>query len=112
MAGRRMKKMIALLVAVMAVLTVLSPAMAWHRGKEVTPYGDFCRLCGMYGICDSPMSHEGAKKAVIDYYHKKGLEVIIEKNIGRFIKARVMDKEKVVDVIIMDRRTGRIRSIY
>ncbi len=36
----------------------------------------------------------------------------IEKEKGRFIKARIMDNGKVVDVIIFDRRTGRIRSIY
>ncbi len=44
--------------------------------------------------------------------HKKGLKISIGKARGRFIKARVEDKGKVVDVIIFDRRTGRIRSIY
>jgi hypothetical protein len=110
--GIRMKKMIAFIIVALFLSESLSPAMAWHKGKEVTPYGDFCRLCGKYGTCDTPMTHEGAKKAVMDYYRKKGLNVILEKNRGRFIKARIMEKENLVDVIILDRRTGRIRSIY
>ncbi len=112
MDGRRMKKMIALIIVALLFSVSLSPALALHRGKEVTPYGDFCRLCGKYGTCETPMTDEGARKAVIAYYNKKGFNVIVEKNHGRFIKARIMEKEKVVDVIILDRRTGRIRSIY
>jgi len=82
------------------------------RGKSVTPYGDTCAKCGRYGACKSTISQEDAEKAITDYYNKKGLDVRIELIKGRFIKAKVSDKEGVVDVIIFDRRTGRIRSIY
>jgi hypothetical protein len=57
-----------------------------------------------------------------DYFGKKGYTVEIEKwkrsgkgkrkGRERFIKAKVKDKDIVVDVIIFDRRTGRMRSIY
>jgi hypothetical protein len=60
------------------------------------------------------MTHEAAKKAMLNYYHKKGFRVELVRKRGRFIRAKVKEKEKgkVVDVIIFDRRTGRIRSIY
>jgi hypothetical protein len=58
------------------------------------------------------MSHDDAKKAMLDYYNKKGLAVEIEQKRGRFIRAKIKDEDKVVDVIIFDRRTGRIRSIF
>ncbi|MBL7031648.1 MAG: hypothetical protein ISR97_00510 [Nitrospira sp.] len=89
-----------------------SEAFARHPKKPVTPYGDFCPKCSEYGNCKTPMGHEDAKRAMFDYYHKKGLSVEIMRKRGRFIKAKVKDKNDVVDVIIFDRRTGRIRSIY
>lgn len=99
-------------IAVFIFLACISSALAWHEGKEVTPYGDFCRRCTEYGTCDSLMSDEGANKAIFEYYHAKGLNVMIENSRGRFIKAKIINKNDVVDVIIFDRRTGRVRSIY
>jgi len=85
---------------------------AWEHGKPVTPYGDYCPRCTKYGACKTIMSHEDAKKAMIDYYQKKGLDVELERKRGRFIRAKIKDKDQVIDVIIFDRRTGRVRSIY
>lgn len=79
--------------------------------KPVTPYVD-CTGCGKYGICKTQMSQEDAKKAMIEYYSKRGLRINIENTRGRFIKAKIMDNDKVVDIVIFDCRTGRIRSIY
>jgi len=103
-----------LTLAIIPVLLALSTFMVFalpYDAKPVTPYGD-CTGCGKYGICKAQMSNEDAKKAMIKYYDKKGLGVNIEKTIGRFIKAKIMDNDKVVDIIIFDCRTGRIRSIY
>ncbi|MBI4826278.1 MAG: hypothetical protein HY807_07635 [Nitrospirae bacterium] len=108
----RKKIVIVFASAIILLSACFSSAFAWHEGKEVTPYGDSCRLCTDYGTCDSPMSNEGAKRAIIEYYHAKGLNVMIETNRGRFIKAKIINKNDVVDVIIFDRRTGRVRSIY
>lgn len=93
-------------------LILISSAFAWEHDKPVTPYGDFCPRCSKYGNCKSTMSHDEAKKALIEYYHKKGLGVVLEKKRGRFIRAKIIDKDQTVDVIIFDRRSGRIRSIY
>ena len=104
-------------IAVLLIFPVLllmpySDAQAGHNEKPVTPYGDFCPRCSKYGTCDSPMSHEDAKKAVIDYYHKKGFSVELVKKNGRFIRVKIIKEKNVVDVVIFDRKTGRIRSIY
>jgi hypothetical protein len=106
-------KYISIIVIVSVLLIIpLTEAAAGSHEKPVTPYGDFCRRCSEYGNCKSTMSHEEAKKALIEYYHDKGLGVQLEKKRGRFIRAKVRDKNKVVDVIIFDRNSGRIRSIY
>ncbi len=102
----------AFIIILMLLVMPFSEAYAWRHKKPVTPDGDNCPRCSNYGICESPMGHEEAKGAMLDYYHEKGLSVEIMKKRGRFIKAKIMDKKDVVDIIIFDRRTGRVRSIY
>ncbi|RJQ22387.1 MAG: hypothetical protein C4560_02360 [Nitrospiraceae bacterium] len=85
---------------------------AGHREAPVTPYGDICPLCGKYGTCKSMMTSYEAHKAMKDYYDKKGLEVSIDNARGRFVRARIIHYGEVVDVIIFDRLTGRVRSIF
>jgi len=101
-----------LMIVSFVLLLQAGIVQAVHEGKPITPYGDSCLRCSEYGTCKYTLSHEDAKKAMMDYYHKKGYVVeLILKN-GRFIKAKVKDENKVVDIIIFDRRTGRLRSIY
>ena len=108
-----MMKYLLLFGIVLMMLTGLqSRASAMREGAPVTPYGDFCPRCTKYGNCDTTMTHEDAKKAMLEYYHKKGLDVELERKRGRFIRAKIKEKDEVIDVIIFDRRTGRIRSIY
>lgn len=114
--GKMNKRHVKLLSAVLIIsafmLISFSDAIADHERRSVTPYGDFCSECTRYGTCKSTLSHDKAKKAIMDYYHQKGLGVEIENKRGRFIKVKIKDSHKIVDVIIFDRRTGRLRSIY
>ena len=107
-----MRYLTMLIITSMLIMMPFSEVYALHREKPVTPYGDFCPRCTKYGNCKTPMGHEDAKTAMINYYQKKGLSVEIVKKRGRFIRAKIKDKNDVVDVIIFDRRSGRIRSIY
>lgn len=107
-----MRYITSLIIISALLLLPFSYALAWHHKEVVTPYGDFCPRCGQYGMCKSMMSPSDSEKAMIDYYHKKGLDVEIEDIRGRFIKAKIKDKDNIFDVIIFDRHTGRIRSIY
>jgi hypothetical protein len=106
-------KTTSILITIILLLSAYVPsAFAWPGGKPVTPYGDFCRGCSQYGTCRDMMSPDEARRAMAEYYHRKGFDVEVIDASGRFIKARVKDRGRVVDVIIFDRKTGRIRSIY
>jgi len=106
-------KWMSLIILILGVIFLaFSTVFAWPQDKPVTPYGDFCPRCGHYGTCRALMSLQDSKKAMTEYYSRKGLTVEIEDIRGRFIKARVKDKDEIVDIIIFDRRTGRVRSIY
>ncbi|MBL7048410.1 MAG: hypothetical protein ISR96_02635 [Nitrospira sp.] len=97
---------------ILLILAWSITGFAQHHKKPVTPYGDFGSDCSHYGNCKKHMTHEEAKKAMIEYYHHKGMHVELENNKGRFIRAKVKKNDKVVDRIIFDRRTGRVKSIY
>ncbi len=107
-----MRYIAVLMIMTGLLLAPLSNTYADHSKENVTPYGDFCRKCTKYGTCKALMSHDEAKQAMIDYYHEKGFGVEVVSKKGRFIKAKIKDHKKVVDVISFDRKTGRVRSIY
>jgi hypothetical protein len=107
------KKVFTFLVIIIAVMFLsIEVPFAGRRGMNITPYGDFCPRCGKYGTCNNPMNPGEAEKAMEDYYREKGFDIEVVKVKGRFIRANIKDKGEVVDVIIFDRHTGRIRSIY
>ncbi len=112
MEGNYMKYIAVFLLTCTLLFGIWFEVHAWRFGKPVTPYGDFCPRCAKYGSCKTIMTHEDSKKAMIDYYQEKGLNVELEKKGGRFIRAKIKEDDKVIDIIIFDRRTGRIRSIY
>lgn len=89
---------------------MVSGAPIYSSDKPVTPYGDFCPLYSHYGM--HGVKQKDAGMSLRDYYQKKGLTVEVINGEGRFIKAIVREGDNIVDVIIFDRRTGRIRSIY
>ncbi|RME64969.1 MAG: hypothetical protein D6778_07080 [Nitrospirae bacterium] len=100
----RMKRLIAIIGF---ILVLGSTATA----GPVTPYGDFCPKCSKYGYCRRPLSKAESIEAINEYYRAKGLEVRIVEAHGRFLKVNVYKKDKLVDTVIFDRRTGRLRSI-
>lgn len=105
-----------LLLTVLFSTALTSGAYAETKGVEpeeavVTPYGDYCS-CSNYGICKKELNHKQAVKAIMSYFKKKNLFV---RNISaerRFVKADIYRGEKLVDRVIFDRKTGRLRSIY
>ncbi len=77
----------------------------------VTPYGDFCPRCSRYGYCKKPLSKTESIEAIRDYYREKGLRTEVVGFHGRFIMVNVYRGKALVDTVIFDRRTGRLRSI-
>lgn len=86
--------------------------MAFHVQEKVTPYGDYCSRMSHYGMHKSIIDIKHAEEALKHYYGEKGLKIKIISREGRFIKVEVSNENDVVDTIVFDRRTGRVRSIY
>lgn len=78
----------------------------------VTPYGDFCPRCNNYGVGKKQVTYKKANFALSDYFKSRGLTVKVIQSKGRFLKANVYRKGRLVDRVLFDRRSGRIRSIF
>jgi hypothetical protein len=92
--------------------SLLSVAYSESSGDEITPYGAYCPLCGEYGYCTKQPTKKETADALKSYYSKRGLKVVLIKQDGRFAEAEVYKDGELVDKILLDCRTGRIRSIY
>jgi len=80
--------------------------------KAVAPYGDFCTLCSKYGMGRRAVPHDEAINALVHYFASRGLLVRNIREGVRFMKADIYKGDDLVDRIVFDRVTGRIRSIY
>jgi len=79
--------------------------------NRVTPYGDYCRECATYGTCKSILPLKEAIAAIAQYYRDKGCTVGMVRHKGRFIEAEIYQDNRLVDKVLFDRKTSRIRSI-
>jgi len=104
------------LLIISLVVSLAAPAFsgvdAVHKNRRVTPYGDFCSHVSHYGRHSPMIDMKQSEEALKHYYAEKGLMVEIIAREGRFLKAQVKDDQSIVDTIIFDRSTGRLRSIY
>lgn len=111
-----MKWMFVLIV----LLGLAAPSMAqaecsgsdWNGRR---PYGDYCDGPGRgwYGAKRGVNSVGEARSILRDYYADDPVTIgkIVEKK--NYFEAEILNKNnRVVDRVIVDRRTGRIRSIY
>jgi hypothetical protein len=76
------------------------------------PYGDYSDWCSAYGICKESLGPKQAEKAIIVYFETKGLRAKNMRHRDRFIEADIYRENKMVDKILFDRKTGRMRSTY
>lgn len=78
---------------------------------EEGPYGGSQR--GTYGEKQQVTTKEQAKAILKDYFSKKDVTVGSIREKQYYFEADILDgRGKVVDKVIVDKRTGRIRSIY
>lgn len=112
------------LISILSVLTFLpaiSVAQPWRHGMyekyERRPYGQFCP--GMqgdpYGARKQVRTLEDAKQVLEQYFEGTGKKFGIGNIEERrwFFIIEVLDSQgTMVDKAIVDKRTGRIRSIY
>ncbi|HNQ45685.1 MAG TPA: hypothetical protein PL032_03480 [Syntrophorhabdus sp.] len=116
-------RFLVLLVTIFFVfaIPIHSSAQPWRRGMydkyERAPYGQFCP--GMrgdpYGARRQIRTVNEARHALEQYFKGIGKEVGIGKLEERrwFFIAELLDSDGfLIDKAIIDKRTGRIRSIY
>lgn len=94
------------------VLTLAMPFFVYAEENNVTPYGDYCRDCTIYGTCKEIIPPSVAVIALDRYYRERGYRVGTIYHKGRFIEAEIFKNNRRVDVVLFDRKTGRLRSIY
>jgi hypothetical protein len=99
-------------LALTVALFIVVGASFSYAERLITPYGDYCPRFRHYGMKKSMHSYRQTEQALRQYYNRKGFDVEIITSKGRFIKANVKKEDKIVDTIVFDRHTGRIRSIY
>ena len=119
----RIRFMIIFLLAMLAMpsLSEAQP-MAPGRGPgpgyyEGAPYGRYCPgyHWGPYGRRRAVKTADEARQAIEKYYSDSGQKVQVGKieERHRYYEAEIMDPDgKLVDMLIIDKRSGRIRSIY
>jgi hypothetical protein len=82
----------------------------WWNG----PYGDYCPMWGWYGAKKPVRTIKEAERILKEYFSKyEDVKVGKVKEREWFFEADIKDKNNnLIDVVIVDKRTGRIRSIY
>ena len=96
--------------AILVSMLSLSPAYAGDTA--ITPYGDYCKECTTYGKCKNPLTLKQSLSAIEQYYKEKGYAVKNHLQKGRFVEAEIYDGYKLIDKVLFDRHTGRIRSVF
>ena len=80
------------------------------------PHGNYCEGSewGWYGERKAVRTQAEAKKILSEYFSSdEGVKINIIKERRWFFEAEIRDKKgNLVDVVILDKRAGRIRSIY
>jgi hypothetical protein len=90
-------------------LSVAQPSLAMHKAPT-SIYGEHCG--NPYGFKRNSMSLLHSINSLRAFFGRKGLEVRMLGHNGRFIKAAIYRSADQVDTIIMDVKTGKMRSIH
>ncbi len=101
------------LILLSAIILALPVAPIAHAAEDnVTPYGDYCQWYSIYGVCKETLKPLEAMDAIEKYYAEKGIKAVNMQHKGRFIETDIYKDERLIDKVLFDRKTGRIRSIY
>ena len=106
------RKLLTVIILLNMSVIGLPETHAFERSHKVTPYGAFCDNVSKYGKNKSIIDMKHAKSALQHYYGTKGLDVEIISKQGRFLKAKITSEGQLLDTIIFDRHSVRMRSIH
>ncbi len=83
----------------------------FYRGQPFSPYGRGWR--GGYGERRAVQSRGDAQRMLNDYYVRRNMRIGPIKENQFYYEADILDRNnRFVDRVIIDKRSGRIRSIY
>jgi hypothetical protein len=112
---------IILMVLLFVTLAVPAVSHAQPMGRGMyrgAPYGHYCpgKQWGPYGV-RKPVTTADQAKQVIEFYltcnKNQGLSVGSIEEKKWYFEAEILDQDKkITDKVIVDKRSGRIRSIY
>jgi hypothetical protein len=87
------------------------PDQRFYRGQPLSPYGGLQR--GGYGERKAVRSRGDAQRMLNDYYMRRGMSIGPVRENRFYFEADIMDRDnRFVDRVIIDKRSGRIRSVY
>jgi hypothetical protein len=106
-------------VVILLIAAFLSGSAAFADGPgmmpEHHPYGGYCQgpQWGWYGASVPVRTEPEARKYLDTFFQGQDIVVGTITTRGRHFVADILDKKgKLVDRVILDRRTGRVRSIF
>ncbi|WP_297212902.1 MULTISPECIES: hypothetical protein [Thermodesulfovibrio] len=109
-----MKKLALLIFTTYFFISAL-PIEAINCCYQKPPYGSYCpgKGSGWYGAKKAVNTTEDARKILNEYFKNQGMVIDNIKERKWFFQAEIRDKNNnLIDVLIVDKRTGRIRSTY
>jgi hypothetical protein len=110
MRKRSVKSLVTLGMLLLCVIAFSGAYGADERGEKY-PYGGSRE--GGYGEKKEVLTPADAEKILKQYFAKKNVTIGEIKERELYFEAEVRDKDnKLIDKVIVDKRTGRIRSIY
>ena len=113
-----MKKLV-LITAFLALTSLAMPddvfAMMHGQGRHMRPYGGYCKgpRWGWYGAGRQVKTVEEVKELVTDFLDDTALSTGEIQGRKTYYEVEIKDEGgEVIDLLIVDKRTGRIRSAY
>jgi hypothetical protein len=99
------------IIIILCALILISAAPLLNAETNSSPYGD-SKGKG-YGEMKTVNTIDEAKKILSGFFSGREVKIgiIVEKEL--FFESEILDKHNnIIDKVIIDKRTGRIRSIY
>jgi len=91
----------------------MTASVLYAAQEGASQYGDYVQWwCTVYGTRTNEIGPQEAEQLIEKYFADKGLRATNLRHKGRFIEADIYRNDRRLDVILFDRRTGRIRSTY
>jgi hypothetical protein len=97
---------------ILTMVVFMNATTVYTVSERVTPYGDYTHSISAYGICKENISPGDAEIAIERYFAGRGLRALHIQHRGRFVEADIYRDNTLLDKVLFDRKTGRIRSIY